>query len=685
MAVVVTIAKGYDLSYIWKTQDHTAERTTGGYYLNAAQAGEPPGRWWGPGARALGLAPGQTVDRKPYDAVYRQIDPRSGARLGRPRGRYPTFADHLARLQAAEPHATAERLIELERAAARATRQPAAYYDVTVSFSKSISVLHASLRENERRARLAGDQQAAAYWAGREQAFQEVLHRANRAALEYAQPWAGITRTGYHGTRIDGREPGRFEPAGMIVTSWLQGTSRDGDPQDHIHNQIARITRTFRDSKWRALDTMSVRAVLGALQAIAATTVECELTREFGVEWIPRADGRGNEIKGISQAQMDAYSTRTMQVREKERELAQVWKRKHGRAPTSRELLHIANAATLQSRKGKEPGAIDWDALAQRWDATLGGALAGIATAVSDARGPGAQAGEHHVSRAPSGPPAPEAQARVLAKALVLVSGQHPAWTRHDLLKQLALVLPPETRRMSPEEAQELLFGLAEEALSGRSGEVVCLEIPEWPPLPAQLRRELDGRSVYARPGIARYATTAHLSMEERLVAHAQRQGAPRLPGELAARRLGADPALLDAQLRGHAYDAREQSAPHGLRMDQAAAVWHVLASPRTVEVITGPAGTGKTRVLAATASAWDGPVFGTATSQNATNELRAAGICVVANTTRLLADLQRGRIPPGSLILADEGSMISITHLAAMTEYAARNRCKLVLAGEGT
>ena len=388
MAVVVTVAKGYDLGYIWKTQDHTAERTIGGYYLNAAQAGEPPGRWWGPGAQALGLTPGQTVQRQPYDAVYQQTDPRTGARLGRPRGRYPTFADHLARLTAAEPHATAERLIELEREAAQATRQPAAYYDVTVSFSKSISVLHASLRENERRARMGGDQQAAAYWAGREQQFQEVLHRANRAALEYLQAWAGITRTGYHGTRIDGREPGRFEPAGLIVTSWLQGTSRDGDPQDHIHNQIARITRTYRDGKWRALDTMSVRGVLGALQAVAATTVECELTREFGVEWIPRADGRGNEIKGISQAQMDAYSTRTVQVREKERELARAWERKHGRAPTSRELLHIANAATLQSRKGKEPGAIDWDALARRWDATLGGELAGIAPAVSDARGP---------------------------------------------------------------------------------------------------------------------------------------------------------------------------------------------------------------------------------------------------------------------------------------------------------
>ena len=683
MAVVVTVAKGYDLGYVWKTQGEAAGRTTGGYYINAAQAGEPPGRWWGSGAQALGLTPGQIVQREPYDAVYRQIDPRSGTRLGRARGRYATFADHLARLTAAEPHATAERLIELEREAAQATRQPAAYTDVTVSFSKSISVLHASIRENERRARQAGDRQAAAFWAVREQAFQETLHRANRAALEYLQAWAGVTRTGYHGTRVGGREPGRFEPAGLIVTSWLQGTSRDGDPQDHIHNQIARITRTFSDGKWRALDTMSVRGVLGALQAIAATAVECELTREFGVAWIPRADGRGNEIRGVTQAQMDAYSTRTVQVHEKERELARAWEHKHGRAPTSRELLYLANDATLQSRKGKDAGPLDWDVLAARWDATLGGELAGIAPTVSNAHGSSAQGKEHHGGRALAGPPAREAQERALAKALVLVSDQHPAWTRHDLLKQLALVMPPETRQMSAEEALELLLGLPDEALSSRTGQVVCLEAPEWPPLPASLRRELDGRSVYSRPGAARYATTAQLTLEERLVAHAQTQGAPRLPSDLAARRLGADPAVLEAELRGGAQDACERAAPRGLRLDQAAAVWHVLTSARTVEVITGPAGTGKTRVLATAARIWDGPVFGTATSQNATNELRAAGVQIAANTTRLLADLQSGRIPPGSLIAADEGSMISITHLAALVEYAARNSCKLILAGD--
>ena len=682
MAVVVTVAKGYDLDYIWKTQGQaSAARTPGGYYINAAQAGEPPGRWWGPGAQVLGFTSGQVVDRKRYDAVYQQRDPRTGDKLGRPRGRYATFADHLAQLKAAEPHATAERVIELEREAAQVTRQPAAYTDMTVSFSKSISVLHASIRENARRARLAGDGRALAYWTSREDRFQEVLHRANRAALEYLQEWAGVTRTGYHGVRVDGQEPGRFEEAGLVVTSWLQGTSRDGDPQDHIHNQVGRITRTVRDGKWRALDTASLRAVLGALQGVAATVVECELTAEFGVAWVPRADGRGNEIRGVTQAQMGAYSTRTVQVHEKERELAQEWERRHGRAPTSRELLYIANDATLRSRQGKDAVRVDWDALAARWDATLGGQLAGIAAAVSNARGPDATAPAGVGGPGRAGPLSRAAQARAVQKALALVSEKQPAWTRHDLVKQLALMMPAESRRMSAQAARELLLGLTEEALSGRGGDVVCLEAPEWPPLPASLRRELDGRSVYTRPGVARYATAAQLSAEERLVAHAQARRAPRLPGELAARRLGVDAELAETQLRERALDAHQQAMRGGLRLDQAAAVWHVLTSARTVEVVAGPAGTGKTRVLAAAARAWGGPVFGTATSQNATNELRNAGVRVAANTTRLLADL--AAIPPGSLIEVDEGSMVSLAHLAALTEHAARNGCKLILAGD--
>jgi hypothetical protein len=126
------------------------------------------------------------------------------------------------------------------------------------------------------------------------------------------QAWAGVTRTGYHGVRVDGQEPGRFEQADLVVSSWLQGTSRGGDPQDHIHNQIARITRTASDGKWRAHDTASLRAVLGALQGIAATVVECELTAEFGVARTPRADGRTSRASPHGHAAWHPSSARTL-------------------------------------------------------------------------------------------------------------------------------------------------------------------------------------------------------------------------------------------------------------------------------------------------------------------------------------------------------------------------------------
>ena len=35
---------------------------------------------------------------------------------------------------------------------------------------------------------------------------------------------------------------GRYEDAGLVASMWLQGTSRDGDPHDHVHNAIARMS-----------------------------------------------------------------------------------------------------------------------------------------------------------------------------------------------------------------------------------------------------------------------------------------------------------------------------------------------------------------------------------------------------------------------------------------------------------
>src|SRR5450755_666514 len=84
MGAVVTAKSGYDLGYAWKGQAGAEpEKSTGGYYMNAAQAGEAPGRWFGPGAEALGLAEGQRVEEGPYYAVYQQVHPVTGEKLGR--------------------------------------------------------------------------------------------------------------------------------------------------------------------------------------------------------------------------------------------------------------------------------------------------------------------------------------------------------------------------------------------------------------------------------------------------------------------------------------------------------------------------------------------------------------------------------------------------------------------------
>ncbi len=69
------------------------------------------------------------------------------------------------------------------------------------------------------------------------------------------------------------------------------------------------------------------------------------------------------------------------------------------------------------------------------------------------------------------------------------------------------LVLPVQTRSMDPDAAVALLDELADTALGGSVEQVVCLEAPDWPPLSGYLRRDLDGRSVYAPPGSTRYAT----------------------------------------------------------------------------------------------------------------------------------------------------------------------------------
>jgi hypothetical protein len=50
---MATVAKGYDLEYAWRAVGEAYRGA--GYYLAAAEAGEPPGTWSGLGAERLGF------------------------------------------------------------------------------------------------------------------------------------------------------------------------------------------------------------------------------------------------------------------------------------------------------------------------------------------------------------------------------------------------------------------------------------------------------------------------------------------------------------------------------------------------------------------------------------------------------------------------------------------------------
>ena len=166
MAVVATLSKGYDLDYIWKQLDRGPAKDAASYYIQASESGgERPGRWWGPGALALGLKPGQTVERPPYDLLFGPRKAPDGTPLGRPADRGRKLAGIYARLLSAEPHATAGRKRELRIEAAKQARQSPLFFDLTLSLSKSISIFHASLGENARLARQAGDHDGDQYWS----------------------------------------------------------------------------------------------------------------------------------------------------------------------------------------------------------------------------------------------------------------------------------------------------------------------------------------------------------------------------------------------------------------------------------------------------------------------------------------------------------------------------------------
>jgi conjugative relaxase-like TrwC/TraI family protein len=690
LAVVATLSKGYDLDYIWKQVDRGLAKDAASYYIQASQTGgEPPGCWWGPAAKALGLEPGQRIEREPYDLLFGERKAPDGTQLGRAPGGSRKAADLYAHLLAAEPHATAERKRELRTEAVKKARQSPLFFDLTISLSKSISIFHASLGENAGLARQAGDKDGDQYWSALVAEVDDMIWQAVRAGFEYFQREAGYTRTGSHSTRIHGRETGQWHEADLAVAHWLQHTSRDGDMQLHVHSQIAHTAKTSTDGKWRAPDSLGYNEHIGAVAAIVSQHLEEALTRRFGLEWTARDDGHGFEIKGIPGTMMRLFSSRRASITADLRARAARFEQRYGRAPSQRELAHLAQASNFKTRNAKH-GTLDLAQAHAGWadklTRTLGVSLASIAPSVWHEGGRATTRGATSLGPAP----AETELTHGAQKALALAQRDKSAWTRADVIKHLGRVLP--RTGMNPVAAAAMLENLADRALASEFEPVVCLEAPELAEVPPSLRRA-DGRSIYQRHGGTCYATRAQLAMEQSMLTQARASTAPRLAREQAAHALGADLTQLDNALTGTEPRTREQLTPTGLREDHAAAALAALTDGRLVSVLNAPAGSGKTRVLAEAARIWAeaglGAVIGITPSQSARNTL-AAGVPRSYNAAQFLGHLPgrrgaRGPIPisPGTLLVIDEASMLSGPDLADLIGYARARGAKIILAGD--
>ncbi len=164
---------------------------------------------------------------------------------------------------------------------------------------------------------------------------------------------------------------------------------------------------------------------------------------------------------------------------------------------------------------------------------------------------------------------------------------------------------------------------------------------------------------------------------------------------------LGAERERLEARLQLEPTTAAvlAEGTGSGLRMDQAAAAYLLLTSPRRVEVLVGPAGTGKTRTAAEMARIWQaagmGPVVALTASSNARNVIRKEaaehGVSIRAyNTAEWLGHTESARearepvaLAPGTLLIVDEGSMASVPDLAAIVRRATKHGAVVRVTGD--
>ena len=670
-------------------QDRAAATPLSSYY---SASGYPPGRWVGSGLAGLadgqGLPVGSSVSEPQMVSLFGSgRDPVTGEPLGRAYPTYRSLSERIAArvgdlpdsLEAGARHA---RVAEIERQErARPVPTAVAGFDLTFTIPKSASVL----------------------WALADAPTQAAVAAAHREAVDDAvrllEQRAVFTRVGAGGCA-------QVETRGLLAAAFDHYDTRTADPNLHTHVVLANKVQG-PDGRWRSLDSRALHHATVAISEVYDSLVADHLARRLpvGWSWRSRGDRRSPafEIDGIDDPLLVAFSTRAAQVESTLVGLTADFHASHGRSPTRAEAMRLRQQATRMSRPNKAPHSLQqlllqWRGHAQRITGRTPEQIADAALAGRPRPLTFRQVPDEMIRRA-------------AALTLQRTMGRRSTWTRWNVLAEAARTTRG-LRMASRDDRLALLDRVTELVLT----ESVSLETPDLLRYPDKYLRP-DGTSVFSRPGEHRHTHLDLLAAEQRLLdANAEISG-PTVP-----------PALVEATLT-----AGDQPTAAGRRLtpDQVTAVHALATSGRPLDVLIGPAGTGKTTALSALKNTWEaehgpGSVIGLAPSATAAHELSVSlGVpCentakwltetvgdaaqrraqlrgalldrlhtapASPNTTRhieqALADIdartQHWQLRPGQLVIVDEASLAGTMALDHLRAQATAAGAKLLLVGD--
>jgi hypothetical protein len=392
---------------------------------------------------------------------------------------------------------------------------------------------------------------------------------------------------------------------------------------------------------------------------------------------------------------MAEFSRRADQVENRKEELVKRFVAAHGRHPTTVEAMQLRQQATLETRPKKEHRSLvsmtaDWR---RRAEPHLGSFSTQMAWVES-------LAGRNDLPVLGSDDLREAIVADAARAALDAVSNRKSTFSRWNVAAEALRILHG-VRFSSPGERITVAERITDRALE----QSLLLNRPDGTAFPEPMPFGPDNPSAVQPASRNVYTTEVILDAEARLLDLSRLSGGPAVSRQRVAQ-------TTDGSL----------SAPgRRLSIDQALAVERIATSGRPLDLLVGPAGTGKSTTMAALRSAWEaehgpGSVVGLAPSAAAADALATELGIPTENTAKwltewrrlpeLLAHRQRlsasplsasrarrldelsaeisARAPrPGQLIIVDEASLAGTLALDELTTAATSVGAKVLLVGD--